>query len=1122
MSVDHQMDETFPASTTNDAAPSFGYHPDVERLGVALDRGTFSRALVLDYPVRGLVDQVDECRVLWHPDIALPEGIYWFDGIEGSLVMQVAIGAPPGDATIALIDTFDDSHPLMAAWGWAEELWGRATVVPAPQFEINDATDVTIRDRKFFSEHWSYSVIVEGRQQDVIESRLRPRPRVDDPGIWVTQEPTPASRFGATLTRAKLLGKFANTLFSFRATRTTFRPYQFKPVLKLLQTGKARLLIADEVGLGKTIEAGLIWTELEARQEADRVLVVCPSSLLNKWKEEMADRFEFELIELDGNGLKTFLERHRQNRLPRRQAYICSLERLRSWDGVAEMKDVPPEFDVVIVDEAHSMRNQDTKSYALGTQIAEWADNLVFLTATPINLRQEDLLNLLELLAPEDYGDIRDLELRLEPNRITNSVAAKLLQKGVRGRELLPELDKLSMTVLGGALMQRPDFALLRELLDTDELTPRDIVDAKRYLSDLNTLSTVITRTKKVEVDDRKASRTEDRQEIHWTEAEIAFYEEYVAWCRMRAASMERPLYFAMQMPLRLASACLPMARRAVLDPVGFGALSDADSGEPATRLEPHSELVAAALRLPEGVDTKFDALHGVLRTLHAGKRRALLFTHSRPTLAYLQGRLQDDFRVAVMHGGVNRDARRRIMADFRAGEYDFVLANRVASEGLDFEFCSAVINYDLPWNPMEIEQRIGRIDRIGQEEETILVVNFVNESTIDERILARLLDRIEIFESSIGALEPIIAANAPKVLQAGFDFTLTPDQREQKVHEALTAIEEQQAGVQDISDASSALLVSNDVDVAGLEDDLVRTGHYVGQRELALLLDDWARVDGAPGMTFSRDGRTVELRGNPIMAARVDELAKSNQRTRAETSSIAAFLRNELPMPLVLDQELARTSGGMLLTATSPLAMAAAAVPGHRQARFASLQVKTSEEDVVPGVYVAVLATAVSASRGGDEIWGCAVTDEGRNAGDGPVNALLAALAEGRLVDAPMPSIERVDRLAERALNQLHFRHAREQARRDEEFGALKEAKLISVEAQYQRRRDAIQNRIATAHSRGGRERPIELFRSQLRRADERFARLAAEVSNESQPEIRLEPLAVCVLDVVVGVESA
>lgn len=1111
------------AIPAGNAAPSFGYHPDVDGLNVVLGRTAFSRALVLDLAVRTLFDEVDECRVLWDPGVALPEGIYWFEGIESALVMQVAVGEPPGDATVVSAASIGDTHPLKSALGWAEEFWRRATVVPAPKYQINDSAvttpgdvDVVVRDRKFYSDHWSYSVIVEGRQQEVIESRLKPRPRLDSPSVWVTQEPTPASRFGATLTRAKLLGKFTNTLFSFRATRTTFRPYQFKPVLKLLQTGKARLLIADEVGLGKTIEAGLIWTELEARQEADRVLVVCPSSLVNKWKEEMADRFEFELIELDSKGLDNFLTRHKQNRLPQRQAYISSLERLRMWNGLTETKEITPEFDLVIVDEAHSMRNQDTKSYALGTQIADWADSLVFLTATPINLRQADLLNLLELLAPEDYGDTQDLELRLEPNRIINRVAARLVKKGVSGQRLATELDELGSTALGRALMQRPDYALLQKLLIRDRLEPRDIVEAKRYLADLNTLSTVITRTKKVEVDDRKAKRREQRQDIYWTEAEENFYDEYVNWCRMRAAAMGSPLYFAMQMPLRLASACLPMARRAVLDPVNFGTLSDADSAESAARLEPHPELVEAAMRLPEGLDTKFDHLQDVLRTLHDSRRRALLFTHSRPTLAYLQGRLSDEFRVAVMHGGVSRDARRRIMADFRAGDYDFVLANRVASEGLDFEFCSAVINYDLPWNPMGIEQRIGRIDRIGQQEEVILVVNFVNESTIDERILVRLLDRIDIFESSIGALEPIIAANAPRVLQAGFDFTLTPEQREQKVHEALTALEEQQAGVQDISDASSALLVSNDVDVAGLEEDLIRTGQYIGQRELALLLHDWARVDGARGITFAPDGLTAELHGNPAMAGRVEALAKSHQRTRAEISSAAAFLRNELPMPLVLDQEVSRTSGGTLLTATSPLAMAAAAVPGHRQARFASLQVAASEDAVIPGVYVLVLATAVSASRGGDEIWGCAVTDQGRDAGDGPVNALLAALAEGTLADTPLPTIDRIDRLAEHALNRLRLRHVREQTRRDEEFGALKEAKLISLEAQFQRRKAAIQKRIATAQSRGDRKGPIELFRSQLRRADERFERLKAEKANESQAEIRLEPLAACVLDVV------
>ncbi|BBX24043.1 hypothetical protein MTER_34540 [Mycolicibacter terrae] len=1107
--------------------PSFGYRPDPERVDVIDGLGAFPRVLVVDGPVRELVTQAVECRALAVPPIELPEGLYWFQGVDGGgLLLQVARGVTPGDAMIVPLDRLNDDHPLMAAYGWAEQFWADAQSVPAPRFEINEAAvthpgdvDVVIRDRFFVSGRsgqWSYTVIVEGRQQNVVESSLKARPELDAPRNWVTREPTPAHRFGATLTRAKLQSKFANTLFSFRATRTTFRPYQFKPVLKLLQTGKARILIADEVGLGKTIEAGLIWTELEARREADRVLIVCPAGLVGKWQEEMEDRFEFDVEELDSNKLRSFLEKHRQNRLPRRQAYICSIERLRSWDGIEELDDLPPEFDLIIVDEAHSMRNSDTKSYALGTRLTDWAANLIFLTATPINLRQEDLSNLLELLAPEDYGDIGNLELQLEPNRIINAVAARLSEKGVNGHELCRKLDELRTVALGHPLMQRPDFGLLKETLAKDHLTPRDVVEARRYLADLNTLSTVITRTKKVEVDDRKSKRTLNRHAIHWQTVEIDFYNEFLQWCRDRAAAMGRPLHFAMQMPLRLASACLPMARRAVLDPQGFGEVADADSDTSAARIAPHASLVAAAHRLPAEVDTKFDRLRETLRDLHGQGRQALLFTHSRPTLAYLVGRLEDEFRVAVMHGGVSREQRRRIMADFRAGAYDFVLANRVASEGLDFEFCSAVINYDLPWNPMEIEQRIGRIDRIGQVEETMLVVNFVNEATIDERILSRLLDRIGIFESSIGVLEPIIAANATEVLEAGFDFTLTDEQREQKMHEALTAIEEQRAGLQDVSDASSALLVSNDVDVAGLEDDLVRTGRYIGQHELAQLLDDWARVDGALGVRLAADRRSAEFYGNPTMAGRVEELAKTAQRTRSETSGLAAQLRGEMSIPLVLDQELARTGGGRLLTATSPLAMAAAAVPGHRQARFASLRLSATAEDVAPGVYVVVMAKAVSASRGGDEIWGAAVTASGRDAGDGPANALLAALAQGALADAPLPNVDRIGRLADRAQDQLHRRHLDEQARRNHEFDALQRSRAITLREQYGRRLAAIENRIATARSRGRGDRVIALFESQRRRAEERFDALSAELDDEVQPEIRLEPLAACVIEIV------
>jgi hypothetical protein len=397
---------------------TFGYHPDPERLDAALNLGSFERALVVGAPVQSLATRVRTCKVIGDPGVELPEGVYWFQEVdEGSLILQVmGAGSPPGDATVVSLDALEHDHPLVNAWGWAEDLWEKAALVPLPVFEINQAVvthpaglDAVVRDRQYLGQQWSYTVLLEGTQQILTESRLRPRPQLDNPQEWVTGKPTSAARFGATLTRAKLQGKFANTLFSFRATRTTFRPYQFKPVLKLLQTGKARLLIADEVGLGKTIEAGLIWTELEARQEADQVLVVCPSSLLGKWKEEMEDRFGFELTELKGDSLDDFLDKHQEGRLPPRHAYICSLERLRSWNGLDELRDFPPEFDLVIVDEAHSMRNSDTKSYALGTELAEWADSLVFLTATPINLHQQDLLNLLELLAPEDFGDLASI-----------------------------------------------------------------------------------------------------------------------------------------------------------------------------------------------------------------------------------------------------------------------------------------------------------------------------------------------------------------------------------------------------------------------------------------------------------------------------------------------------------------------------------------------------------------------------------------------------------------------------------------------------------------------------------------------------------------------------------------
>ena len=153
-----------------DGFPTFGYHPDPERLDVALGRGSFVRALVVAAPVRALAGQVQECRIIWDPDFELPEGVYWFQRVdEGSIILQVVSGSPPGDAMIVPLGDVGDSDPLAAAWRWAEELWESAAPVPAPRFGINEAAmthpggiDVVVRDRKFFREQWSYTVIIGG------------------------------------------------------------------------------------------------------------------------------------------------------------------------------------------------------------------------------------------------------------------------------------------------------------------------------------------------------------------------------------------------------------------------------------------------------------------------------------------------------------------------------------------------------------------------------------------------------------------------------------------------------------------------------------------------------------------------------------------------------------------------------------------------------------------------------------------------------------------------------------------------------------------------------------------------------------------------------------------------
>ena len=195
-------------------------------------------------------------------------------------------------------------------------------------------------------------------------------------------------------------------------------------------------------------------------------------------------------------------------------------------------------------------------------------------------------------------------------------------------------------------------------------------------------------------------------------------------------------------------------------------------------------------------------------------------------------------------------------MGDFRSGAFEILLASRVASEGLDFEFCSAVVNYDLPWNPMEVEQRIGRIDRIGQVEKKIGVLNFHTPGTIETDIIERVMERIGVFEHAIGELEPILDAQWKGVESLLFDFTLDPEQKRLRTEQMIQAIEMRAKDLEFVESAAPMLISSDTADIEGLERDLLASGRYVGQAELAVLIQDWAETFGG---AVARNGSVLE-----------------------------------------------------------------------------------------------------------------------------------------------------------------------------------------------------------------------------------------------------------------------
>ncbi len=678
-----------------------------------------------------------------------------------------------------------------------------------------------------------YRVFQDNLQATYYESQLQPFQSSADTAYLNAEE------LRAFLTGLHLLSPSTTNLYSLRSGRIQFVPYQYRPVLRLIQADRPRLLIADEVGVGKTIEAGLIIKELRARSDIASVLVICPKALVTerKWFLEMK-RFDEDFEALDGRTLRHCLrETNLEGEWPDRYSkaiipfslfdsdLLLGKERTgpRAGDGLLAL-DPPPRFDLVIVDEAHHIRNAETYLHQVVRYFCDNAQAAVFLTATPVQLGSRDLFTLLNVLRPDLVIDQTSFEQMAAPNAFINSAVTHCRAAGdqwqAKARACLGEAAKSEWGRL--FLRESPVFQDAYDRLGEHRIEDADRIRLIRVMEELYTFSPMINRTRRRDIGEFTTRRPETLT-IEFTPDQRSLHDnllEVVSRILQRTHGQQN-VKFMMSTIRRQCASCLyglaPFLREILAGKLESLEAADESNGETAVDPGFLSEIRADIEALIEQAETlnpydpKVEAFIRVLMDKdRMAKNKALVFSTFRHTLAYISRKVADaGLRYGLVHGDIPDEERSQLRRRFALPKddpeaLDVLLSSEVGGEGLDLQFCDLLINYDLPWNPMRIEQRIGRIDRYGQESESVAIVNFVTPGTVDADIYERCLMRIGVFHHAVGGSEEILGEITQEIHNIAESFTLTPEQRaeqlqqlgENKIRQVQeeTALEEKQA----------------------------------------------------------------------------------------------------------------------------------------------------------------------------------------------------------------------------------------------------------------------------------------------------------------------------------------
>jgi SNF2 family DNA or RNA helicase len=439
--------------------------------------------------------------------------------------------------------------------------------------------------------------------------------------------------------------------------------------------GKA--LLADEVGLGKTIEVGMILKEMHFRETDDSVLILTPAQLAKQWQGELLEKFGLEYVCNYDDEFRGF-DKH--------DHIIASIDTAKSDRHRATVLN--RDWDVLVLDEAHYVKNEETDRYDL-------IDNLsyqygFFLTATPIQNELTDLYNVVSLLRPGLFGT-RDVfhHYFVDSNQET--------------------------------------------LVNRDELQER--------------LNRVMIRNRRADTDIDFTDRTIDTRTFDPSPEERELYQAVSDYVRGAYSEDQGQKLVLMLLQKEVVSS--PAALKATIE-------KRLDEQSELT----HTEELESILDLIEGIETvtKQEKLLSIVEEArdHVEMGRVIVFTQFRATQREILDRLTEEgYTVHSFHGGHSSQEKEQIVENFEE-EGGVLVSTDAMSEGRNLQFCNIMVNYDLPWNPMRVEQRIGRIHRIGQKRD-VYVFNMALKDTVEEYVLERLYHKIDLFQQSVGELSSIL-----------------------------------------------------------------------------------------------------------------------------------------------------------------------------------------------------------------------------------------------------------------------------------------------------------------------------------------------------------------------------